>query len=113
MQFCKKCGNLMMPKKKGGKAILVCGKCGAVISANIKPKDFKIGMSSNKREEEIIVVEKKQDSKMVTYPKTAQQCPKCENDEAFWWMQQTRAADEAPTRFYKCTKCGHTWREYE
>ncbi|HDJ94789.1 MAG TPA: transcription factor S, partial [Acidilobales archaeon] len=18
-----------------------------------------------------------------------------------------------PTRFYRCTKCGHTWREYE
>ncbi|NIM46839.1 MAG: transcription factor S, partial [Candidatus Aenigmarchaeota archaeon] len=20
---------------------------------------------------------------------------------------------EAPTRFFKCTKCGHVWREYE
>jgi len=27
-------------------------------------------------------------------------------------MIQTRAADEPPTRFYRCTKCGHTWREY-
>ncbi|MEM4865380.1 MAG: hypothetical protein QXY09_02690 [Acidilobaceae archaeon] len=25
---------------------------------------------------------------------------------------QTRAADEPPTRFYRCTKCGYTWREY-
>jgi DNA-directed RNA polymerase, subunit M/Transcription elongation factor TFIIS len=40
-------------------------------------------------------------------------CPKCGNHEAYYWMIQTRAADEPPTRFYKCVKCGHTWREYE
>ncbi|MEK6933005.1 MAG: transcription factor S, partial [Nanoarchaeota archaeon] len=26
---------------------------------------------------------------------------------------QTRAADEAETRFFKCTKCKHTIREYK
>ncbi|PJB94591.1 transcription factor S, partial [Candidatus Pacearchaeota archaeon CG_4_9_14_0_8_um_filter_35_24] len=24
----------------------------------------------------------------------------------------TRAADESETKFYRCTKCDHTWREY-
>ncbi|MCD6114052.1 MAG: transcription factor S, partial [Thermoprotei archaeon] len=41
------------------------------------------------------------------------ECPKCGNREAYVWMMQTRAADEPPTRFYRCTKCGYTWREYE
>jgi DNA-directed RNA polymerase subunit M len=28
-------------------------------------------------------------------------------------MVQTRRADESATQFFRCTKCGHTWREYE
>ncbi|MDQ3837995.1 MAG: transcription factor S [Thermoproteota archaeon] len=45
-------------------------------------------------------------------PTTAIDCPKCGNKNAFWWMLQTRSADEATTQFYRCTKCGHTWRNY-
>ena len=39
-------------------------------------------------------------------------CPKCGNAGAYWHMRQTRAADEATTRFYQCTECRHRWREY-
>lgn len=39
-------------------------------------------------------------------------CEKCGNDEAVWWMLQTRSADEPTTQFYRCTKCNHTWRNY-
>ncbi|MDG6226016.1 MAG: transcription factor S [Candidatus Thermoplasmatota archaeon] len=39
-------------------------------------------------------------------------CPKCENRGAYWHMRQTRSADEATTRFYRCTECKHSWREY-
>ncbi|PIO07920.1 transcription factor S, partial [Candidatus Pacearchaeota archaeon CG10_big_fil_rev_8_21_14_0_10_35_219] len=31
---------------------------------------------------------------------------------AYFWTMQTRAADESETKFYRCTKCDHTWREY-
>lgn len=40
-------------------------------------------------------------------------CPECGHEEAYYWLQQTRAADEPSTRFYKCVRCGHVWREYE
>ena len=40
-------------------------------------------------------------------------CPKCGNDQAYVWVIQTRRADEPPTRFFRCTKCGYTWREYD
>ena len=40
------------------------------------------------------------------------ECEKCGNDEAVWWMLQTRSADEPTTQFYRCTKCRYTWRNY-
>ncbi len=39
-------------------------------------------------------------------------CPKCGKKKVISWMEQTRASDEPPTRFYKCINCNHTWREY-
>ena len=45
-------------------------------------------------------------------PTTSMECPECKNGTAFWWMLQTRSADEATTQFFRCTKCGHTWRNY-
>jgi len=47
-----------------------------------------------------------------TLPKTRIQCPKCGHSEAYFVIRQTRAADEPETRFYRCCKCNHTWREY-
>jgi len=40
------------------------------------------------------------------------ECPKCGNKEAYYWTVQTRAGDEAETKFLKCTRCKHTWRDY-
>lgn len=47
-----------------------------------------------------------------TLPTISIDCPRCGNNIAFWWMLQTRSADEATTQFYRCTKCDHTWRNY-
>lgn len=40
-------------------------------------------------------------------------CSKCGHKEAYFWTSQTRSGDEAETRFFRCTKCKHTWREYK
>ena len=37
-----------------------------------------------------------------TLPTTTTECPKCGNNTAFWWMLQTRSADEATTQFFRC-----------
>src|SRR5271157_7834 len=39
-------------------------------------------------------------------------CPKCGHDKAATWQVQTRGGDEPSTHFYRCVKCGCTWREY-
>ena len=62
----------------------------------------------SKQEDQIEVIEKK----VETLPKTKEECPKCHHQEAYYWVVQTRSADEAPTQFFKCTKCMNTWRQY-
>ena len=48
--------------------------------------------------------------KVNTMPTTNGLCYRCHNRELEWWMVQTRKSDEATTIFYRCTKCGNTWR---
>ena len=41
------------------------------------------------------------------------ECPKCGHTKAHYWEIQTRAADEPATKFLKCQKCKHIWRDYK
>jgi len=104
MIFCPKCGSLLKPKIEGSKKFLVCS-CGY----KSETKGFQLKETNKKETQKIEVAEER----MNALPKTKAKCPKCGNNEAYWWMVQTRAADEAATRFLRCTKCRHTWREYD
>ena len=98
----------MLVEKKRKHTFLVCKKCGRKKEAKREKVAITEAMPEPKKE--IVVVGKGES--MSELPKTKIMCPECENVEAFWWMQQTRAADEPPTLFYKCTKCGYSWRSY-
>lgn len=76
----------------------------------LKQEKISIGQVLNEKKKEVIVFKKGEEYSEL--PKTKIMCPNCENTEAYWWMQQTRSADEPPTIFYKCTKCGYSWRSY-
>ncbi len=39
-------------------------------------------------------------------------CPKCDSDEVFAELVQTRSSDEPETRILTCSQCSHGWREY-
>ena len=108
LKFCEKDGTLLEVKKRGKKTVLVCPKCGRVYP--LKREKLKITESVKEKKKEIPIIGK--DEELRELPKTKIMCPKCGNMEAYWWMQQTRSAYEPPTLFYKCTKCGYTWREY-
>jgi DNA-directed RNA polymerase subunit M len=83
----------------------VCTSCG-----NEQPKD---------PEAEYVVSEEQEVSEIIEtgtggetgLPTTEIRCPECGHDEAYWYMQQIRSADESETRFFVCTKCDHRWRE--
>mgnify|MGYP006270001295 CR=1 FL=1 len=107
MKFCEKCGNILRVKRENGKNFLYCKPCDIRIELN---EEITIATSGETEEKEIIVIE--EDEKNV-FPVTNIMCPKCETmREAFWTMQQTRGADEPPTRFYQCKTCNYRWREY-
>jgi len=108
MKFCPKCGSTMKPERKGGRVKFICTSCGYVEEP---AEQIVISSVASRSQKEIIISNSNID--VSALPKTRVECPKCGNNEAYWWMIQTRSADEPPTTFYKCTKCGHTWRDYK
>lgn len=108
MRFCPKCGNLLIAKKKRKNVYLVCRKC----HREYKMKGEKLTISEAVHEAKKGIVFMGKGEEIAELPKTKIICPECENTEAYWWMQQTRSADEPPTLFFKCIKCGYSWRSY-
>jgi len=107
MQFCDKCGAMMVPAADtDGKKVLRCRSCGYTMKMKGELK-----VSSNVTRtprDKIVVVE----DESIPMPITAAICPNCGNNEAYYWTVQTRRGDEGATEFYRCTKCKQTWRYY-
>jgi DNA-directed RNA polymerase subunit M len=81
-----------------------CGKCGQERSTSGSKQVF----TTQTKVKEMLIIE----SIAPTLPRTNVECPTCGNNEAFWVLRQTRAADEPETKIYRCVKCSHSWREY-
>ena len=107
IMFCPSCKTLLRPEKNDDEDVLRCPNCGfekPIANENrVKPKRV--------LEDDLKEVPVFEDLDTMPVDDTVL-CPKCGNKGAYWHLRQTRAADEATTRFYRCTKCKHTWREY-
>lgn len=104
--FCPKCGSILLPKSAGGKKVLACS-CG-YRSAGAEMKFCEKGKKPDEKLAGVADPEQEEH----TLPTTEEECPKCRNKTAYWWEVQTRAGDEPATKFLKCTKCKHIWRDY-
>ena len=101
MEFCPKCGCVLIEKRKN----FGCARCGYTAKGKVK-----IESTEEVHEKKETAVIKEKDTEVM--PVTAAVCPKCGHKEAYFWTSQTRSGDEAETRFFRCVKCKHTWREY-
>ena len=103
MKFCPNC-EVKLKKSDSG---LQCPKCDYVEEQ--ENKQTKKVVEEETQSEFNVFTENDKDE---TLPTIKIECEKCGNDEAVWWMLQTRSADEPTTQFYRCTKCRYTWRNY-
>ena len=105
--FCPECKSMLM--SSGGQ--LKCRKCGYIRKIGDIDQN-KMTRKTDRTENEITIVDD-EDAGINTMPTIQIKCPKCENNLAIWWLRQLRAADESEVRFFRCTVCGHTWRQYD
>lgn len=116
MEFCPKCGTRLVPAKiKTGKKAalkLVCPKCGYKKQAQEGKVTPKVAKVIQHNPQELVAVIGREEQKLRTLPTVRIECPKCGNSLAYVWQVQTRGADESSTQFFRCTKCGYTFREY-
>lgn len=105
MKFCSNCGSILVVKELLDGKKLFCRKCG-----NTRNLDETVALTfPQNKQKEIVVFDESEGE----FPTTKVICPKCDKEvDAYWTLQQTRAADEPPTRFYRCRECNYTWREY-
>lgn len=99
--FCPKCGGLLRPRD--GKLYCTCGYEN-VGKLNIVEKV--------KEKKQLEVVDPDKDDQHLPVDQNAE-CPKCAGRGARYYMVQTRSSDEPETKFYKCLKCRHNWRDYK
>ena len=104
MRFCDDCGAMM--KTEGEE--WVCTSC-AETESREADEDF----VTSEVQDTSDVIETAEDVQLEGQPTTDDEtCEECGNSEAYYYFKQTASADEPPTRFFKCTECGHQWRGY-
>ncbi|AKG39401.1 hypothetical protein MA03_05860 [Infirmifilum uzonense] len=109
MEFCPKCGGLMLPAVVDGRKVLKCRSCGYVKESNNPGNAYRLEEKVQRHPLDKITV---LDVNVSTLPVVPFKCENCGNDKAYVYEVQTRAGDEPATRFYICTKCRKVYREY-
>jgi DNA-directed RNA polymerase subunit M len=112
MEFCPKCGCRLEPRRADGQVVLACTKCDYSKLATTGRSQAKVVKVIQQTTQPFMTVVSEQEGKINTMSTIKMKCEKCSNTEVYVWQVQTRGGDEASTQFMRCTKCGHTFREY-
>jgi DNA-directed RNA polymerase subunit M len=108
MQFCDDCGTMMV--SQDGTMVCTNDDCGA---REEQDTERAAAFVSTESQTDGDVIETEEDANFEGKPTaTDVVCEECDAREAWYTIKQTGSADEPPTRFFKCTECGHRWRGY-
>jgi DNA-directed RNA polymerase subunit M len=106
MQFCDECGSLMHVEGE----VMVCSSCEARATMD---EELSEQYTSTEEQSDEDVIETEEGANFEGKPTSEDVvCEACGHGVAWYTIKQTASADEPPTRFFKCTECGHRWREY-
>ena len=108
MQFCDECGSMMVSVDDE----MVCQneECGATEEQEAGLVEAYASTEEQSSEE---LIETEEGANFEGKPTATDiVCDECGHQEAWYTIKQTGAADEPPTRFFKCKECGHRWRGY-
>jgi DNA-directed RNA polymerase subunit M len=89
-----------------------CPKCGWTQ----KPAEGELVVHSHEKRridkfDDLGLIDDPKKFKMQIWPIDDQvRCGKCGNWGAYYYLRQTRRADEPTTAFYECSKCGNKWK---
>jgi DNA-directed RNA polymerase subunit M len=112
MEFCPDCGSRLEPKKVNDCTVLSCAKCGYTKQPQSSRAHAAVVKVITPKTQPFMTVISEDQQNINTMQTIRAKCEKCGNNEVFVWQVQTRGGDEASTQFMRCTKCGHTFREY-
>ncbi|MFC7096810.1 transcription factor S [Halobaculum marinum] len=106
MQFCDDCGSMMRTED----GVMVCASCGATAD---RDEERAAQFVSTEEQSDDDVIETEEGANFEGKPTSEDVvCDDCGHTVAWYTIKQTGAADEPPTRFFKCKECGYRWREY-
>jgi transcription factor S len=109
MEFCQKCGT-RLKSARNSPNILACSRCGyEKAEKEVKPSSTVTGQTFK---DGIVVID--QDVAGLRVLATVKvDCPKCDGNRAYYWT--IFASDNEETmvevQVFRCTRCGHSWRE--
>ncbi len=107
MEFCPNCETRL--KKDDSNSSLVCPKCQYVKKRLVRTKKDE----QQESDPALLVMDESDIKEAKGLESTIKiDCEKCHGKEGASWTFQTRSADEPETKFYRCIKCNHTWRDY-
>jgi len=108
MKFCEACGSVLVPKRTKDKRLVLECRCGATYQGDGK-NDYIVTHTYNNKDRKTAVINGGSDEKKQgTVAKT---CPKCGNDRAHFVELPPMWGDEESVYSYRCTICGHTFKE--
>ena len=113
MEFCAECGSRLVPKKvSSGKQALImlaCTKCEFKKQESNQKALFSGKVFEHPPKQQVAVIGKEE--QLSVLPTLHIDCPRCGNNTANVWQVQTRGSDESSTQFFRCLRCGFTYRE--
>ena len=104
MEFCQSCGTRLTPM------LISCPRCGYKKTSN-GGCNLSSRVTVRTSVESVIVIDQEVDGLRVRSTVKVN-CPKCDGNRAYFRTVEFSEEDETiEVQVFKCTQCGHTWRE--